>query len=501
MRRSTRPPLWAAVTALVTVSFVLLASPAYATISRTLAMQRAQRWVDLTIPYSQTLYRTADGAAASASTGWRTDCSGFVSMCWNTSKPGYSTRTLNTIAQPITKEALQPGDALVAYDRHAVLFGGWANSGRTQYYAYEMSSGASENTGDGTVVRVTPYPYWSSYYPDQFKPYRLSGITENIDYSQAIIPVEGPDRYATAVAASRSAFATGSAEAVIIASGADWPDALGASALAGVMEAPILLSRPNELPPDVAREIVRLGASEAIVVGGAAAVSTAVVEAVDALQDVSVRRVAGDNRYATSAALADEAVRLAAAPAAGTTVFVATGDDFPDALAASPTAAAATRPILLTDGTALSPETASALAALEPSRAILLGGANALSAKVQTAVGGALGSGEVTRVAGRDRYETAVMLAKMGVADCGLGYSGIAIATGESFPDALGGGVMAARQGTVLVLTPSTRLHSHVADLLLANQATVGTPHVLGGESAVRSIVREAIALALQPLD
>jgi hypothetical protein len=172
--------------ACVAVAFAAtLVAPAPASaLSRSDVMARARRWVGLAIPYSQTFYRDDNGATATASTGWRCDCSGFVSMTWLTSHPGMSTRTLHLISTAVPRELLQPGDALVSYDNHAVLFGGWANAERTLYYAYEMSSSASRNstpTPDGTVVRVTPYPYWSWPADQPYVPYRRNGVTGSID--------------------------------------------------------------------------------------------------------------------------------------------------------------------------------------------------------------------------------------------------------------------------------------------------------------------------------
>ncbi|MBN2405638.1 MAG: cell wall-binding repeat-containing protein, partial [Coriobacteriia bacterium] len=78
-----------------------------------------------------------------------------------------------------------------------------------------------------------------------------------------------------------------------------------------------------------------------------------------------------------------------------------------------------------------------------------------------------------------------------------LGFGGLAIATGDDFPDALAGGVMASHMGTFLGLTPKTCLNPDVAQRLLVNTAETGTPHVLGGETVILPIVRESIALAL----
>lgn len=488
------------VTALVTCTLLLtlVATPALG-MSRSLVMARAQRWVDVAIPYSQTGWADEIGTTVnSPSAGWRRDCSGFVSMSWNLAKPGASTRTLAGYSTAVTKESLQPGDALVAYNNHAVIFGGWADAQRYSYYAYEMSSSESSRTaGDGTVRRVTPYPYWG--FNPAYKPYRLRGITENIDYSAYTTPVAGATRFETAVAASKQAFANGAADAVIIASGVNWPDALGASVLAGVANGPILLTNPTSLPAGVAAEIVRIGAREIIVVGGPAAISDRVLTSLRALPGVTVVRIGGNTRYETAALIAAEAVRRTAA-AGGTydgTAFFATGTNFPDALAASSFAANTGRPILLTSPAGLSREAASALRDLGVSRAIVLGGEGAVSSRVASDLASAVGDANVVRLGGNDRYATANAIIDFCLPESTLGFRGMAVAVGQGFPDALAGGVMAARTGTFLTLTPYAYLDAKTAQRLLDNAEEVGRARVLGGVRVVPPIVRESIALAL----
>lgn len=480
---------------------LLPATPALAAMSRSVVMQRAEQWVAMPIPYSQTGWADINGNTVySPSKGWRRDCSGFTSMAWNLFKPGASTRTLYLYSDQITKAALQPGDAMVSFDNHALIFGGWADEAHTSYYAYEMSSSASKNsspTPDGTITRVTPYPYWGNN--QTYLPHRLKGITENIDYAPYIIAVQGSDRYATALAASQAAFADGSASVAIVASGENWPDALGASALAGAVDGPVLLTKPDTLPAGVASEIARLGVTEAIVVGGTGAVRAAVATALDALPNVAVTRIGGANRYQTARLIASETARRVTA-AGGTpdpAVFVATGANFPDALAASPIAYAKARPIVLTTSASLSADAASAITALGADGAVILGGTGPVSSQVETDLAGVLGDENVTRLAGTDRYATGYAIALYGHDECGLTYAGAAVATGASFPDALAGGAMAGKLGTVLLLTPTTKLDGRVAELMLAYRIEFGKPHCLGGLAALKPIVREAIACML----
>jgi hypothetical protein len=129
------------------------------TISRSTILARAKVWVDHHVPYNQ-------GADYE---GYREDCSGYVSMCWESSKPGHTTSTMHEIAHKIDKAELQPGDCLLYAAEHVVLFGGWLNSAHTQYQAYEET-----RPGEGTVTRATPYPYW--YSTSDFIPFRYNDV-------------------------------------------------------------------------------------------------------------------------------------------------------------------------------------------------------------------------------------------------------------------------------------------------------------------------------------
>ena len=98
---------------------------------------------------------------------------------------------------------------------------------------------------------------------------------------------------------------------------------------------------------------------QAVVLGGSAAVSDAVVAEVEAAGH-DTRRLAGDDRYATSVAIGDEAIAAGMSPA---TLWLATGLDWPDALSAGPAVAQLAQTFLLVHGQDLtaSPPTEQAL--------------------------------------------------------------------------------------------------------------------------------------------
>ena len=80
------------------------------------------------------------------------------------------------------------------------------------------------------------------------------------------------DRYGTAAALAEQAF-PGGASTVYVASGANFPDALGAGAAAGKALGPVLLVSPTAIPPVIAHELTALAPSTIYVVGGTASVS------------------------------------------------------------------------------------------------------------------------------------------------------------------------------------------------------------------------------------
>jgi len=116
-------------------------------VNQTEVLKRAQTWTSSRVPYSQ----------ARRFLGYRSDCSGFVSYALGLGKPGATTNTLWNVTVTIPKHRLVPGDLLLAPGRHVVMFGGWANSARTSYTAYEQASSV------GSTKRVIPYPYYPGH--------------------------------------------------------------------------------------------------------------------------------------------------------------------------------------------------------------------------------------------------------------------------------------------------------------------------------------------------
>lgn len=158
---------------------------------------------------------------------------------------------------------------------------------------------------------------------------------------------------------------------------------------------------------------------------------------------VEVPRVAGADRFMTAIE-----VSRTAFPGGSDVAYVATGFNFPDALAGGPGAAQGDGPILLSRVESVPAETLAELDRLSPSRIVILGGEVALSPEVADNL--ASTGAEIIRLAGSDRYDTAGMISAMHF-DPGLGT--VFVTGGTDFPAAVAGAPAAAGSDAPLLLT------------------------------------------------
>lgn len=289
--------------------------------------------------------------------------------------------------------------------------------------------------------------------------------------------LDGDDRIETALRISRESFPAGGAGAVLLARSDAFADALAAATLSLAEQAPVLLIPSGEVPEAVLEEIDRLlgGAGSVHLLGGEAAITSAVVDQLEA-EGHDVTRIAGEDRVATSVAIARF---LLEAGAVIDEVVIASAVTFPDALSGAAYAAANGAPILLTAPDALSPAVAELLGELDPGPAVtVVGGTAGVSDDVVTALE-ALGL-IVERLAGDDRYDTAVEVAEQGADEPEV----IVVATGDTFPDALAGSAFAGSEDAPLLLVGDD-VPASVSAYLAEHGSLVDELVVLGGEGAV----------------
>lgn len=284
----------------------------------------------------------------------------------------------------------------------------------------------------------------------------------------------GVDRYATA--AAFNADLEPGIEVAYIATGALFPDALAAGPVAGIEGAALLLVEQDAIPAATANELSRLRPVRIVVIGGVAAVSSAVAADLDAFTEGDVTRIAGIDRYGTALALSG-----AAFTSAVDVVHLASGAGFTDAVSAGPAAGFEHGPVLLVQGRTLDDALAAELLRLTPDTVVIGGGADAVDPAVEAAVAALLPDAEVVRAAGVDRYATSVAIAERVFSD---DTDTVFVATGLDFADALGATPAAVRRGAAMVLVPR---EGTVPDSVLDALGSLGAVDivVVGGTAAV----------------
>lgn len=193
----------------------------------------------------------------------------------------------------------------------------------------------------------------------------------------------------------------------------------------------------------------------------------------------TVNRLEGRNRYETAAAIARQMKQAG-------TVYVASGDVFPDALAGAPLAIGNYGPILLTKASDLPDASAAALAELSPQRVILLGGERRIDRSVAAEITAITGT-EPTRIEGANRYDTAAKIARRWDP---ARVDTIYLASGEVFADALAAGPLAGSLNDPILLTAPNQLPKETAAALeyLSPERIVA----LGGETRISFEVLKA---------
>jgi putative cell wall-binding protein len=309
--------------------------------------------------------------------------------------------------------------------------------------------------------------------------------------------IAGTDRFDTGVKTSRLLwpdFARPSpihAKAVVLATGASFPDALAGGPLAHAAQGPLLLTDPHTLTSETFGEIMRVlqPGGTVYVLGGTSAVSPTVAAELSGA-GYHVQRLGGTDRYATARVIADEIERLTPTPAGQSQAFVlATGTTFADALSAGPLASLGGLPILLSDGPALDPATRAYLSGKE---VLPVGG------PAYQAAGFAPDPGqECGDLAGPDRYATSAAVAHCIAAvraDAGVPASIFTgVATGTNYADALTGGAFLGMFGDPLLLTTPQSLSAPSAAFLASEKQTVGLVEIFGGPNAVSAGVESSI--------
>ena len=269
--------------------------------------------------------------------------------------------------------------------------------------------------------------------------------------SQQTTRISGKDRITTSVEISKSAYTT--SENVVLASGFNFADALSAGQLASALDAPLLLSSQDKLDSQTKNEIERLKAKKVFVVGGDNAISKTGIDTNLRLSNIDVTRLEGQDRYSTSQKVMEKTKEIINPEY----LLIASGKNFPDALAATGFFVNHKSVMVLSDGVTYPQSNLQEIA---------IGGKNQLPLK------GFKGR----RVSGKDRYETALEIAKLSFDK----NNNAILASGEVFADSLSAVSLTKKHNAPIILTQSDSLTENAKKYLNGKNV-----FIVGGEKTV----------------
>ena len=295
----------------------------------------------------------------------------------------------------------------------------------------------------------------------------------------------GADRYATAAAVADFL----GINDVIIVNGESFPDGLASA----IFDETILLTQADSIPAATAEWLeANCGAvNDVFVIGGVDAVSSAVFEALgDCTPGNPVTRIEGTNRYETAIAIADEVGNNGA-------IILATGENFPDALAAGALALQEDAPIILNNGDSLRADVAAFLDADPTITGVyIVGGETVISAAIEAELAGPRGM-NVTRLAGATRADTAVAIAEELHANDPT--DAVVLVNASGFADALSASILAYDFGNTapILLVNADSIPAATAAWHTTNCNTIEDVVAVGGTSVVSaSVLADAVAAA-----
>lgn len=267
------------------------------------------------------------------------------------------------------------------------------------------------------------------------------------------IRLAGTGRYDTMAAIVGAGF-SGTGGTAVVATGANFKDALAAAGFAGLYQAPIILTDGKKLSGQAASQLKRLKPREVYIAGGSFAVSSNVESEIRKETGAVVLRLSGSTSAGTSADMLTKGYRNRYFNAGWSdTAFIVTNKTFKDALSAAPLSYCLHMPILLADnGRSLSADVLRALTGCGIHKVIIVGGELAVTKDVEKQLGQiGISSQNLTRIAGRTAVETSAAIAEYGISQ-GMAANKMGVATSQNYPDALAGAALCGRNHAVLLL-------------------------------------------------
>ena len=283
--------------------------------------------------------------------------------------------------------------------------------------------------------------------------------------------ISGEDRYQTAIEISKKHFS--SSESIVLTSANELVDSLTSTPLATSLKSPILLSDKSKVNANTLNEIKRLNAKNIYIVGGESTISQE-VESNLKQQGYNVVRVSGKDRYRTSVEVGKKVVEKSGNKHK---IVLASGVNIVDALSGNSVAAKENIPVLLTQINELNEYTKKAIKEWNVNEIVIVGGKSSVSEKVEQEL---VSMGiKVTRLSGKDRFETSVEVAKHIYPNA----EKILVANGYNYVDALVAGPITQINKTPIILLEKDKIPASVQKYL--NDSNIKEIQVIGGVESI----------------
>lgn len=282
--------------------------------------------------------------------------------------------------------------------------------------------------------------------------------------------ISGVDREQTAIEVSKKMFKDGTNK-VVLANKNNYSDVLTAAPFAKANNASLLYISSNSISKEVMSEIARLKAKEITIIGGEKSVNEGLKKELEK-RNFKVDRLSGSDRYKTSAQIAAKLI-----DGKTTTLEIASGENYADALSLNNAAEKDKAPILLVRVNAIDKSVEDVIKSSKASLINIAGREKSVSESTKANIK-KISNATVNRIGGADRYETSILLAK---------YSGakevVVVASGENFADALIAAPFSAKQKGAILLTNKDKLGQNAEQFI--KDTKFNKSYVIGGEKSV----------------
>ncbi|SHH23899.1 cell wall-binding repeat-containing protein [Desulfosporosinus lacus] len=285
--------------------------------------------------------------------------------------------------------------------------------------------------------------------------------------STIITRLAGTDRYSTAVEIAKEGWTQ--SDYAVLAYGENFPDALSAGVLAQKYNAPILLTRSNDLPDVTKQTLIDLQVTQVFIIGGTAVIPMSIETKLQGMGIVTIR-IAGYDRY-------DTAIKIAQQLNMPSELIVTTGEDYPDALSIAPIAALKQIPIILVPKDNIPDVVKNYIATLNVSKTYVIGDSNIINDSVFNQLI------NPERIVGANKYERNIAINQKFGND--FNANSICLATGEGFADALTGALYASKVKAPIILVNNSSPLATTKNYYKNRYANADEIYVFGGTAVV----------------